>query len=133
MFGGYGALSDLAKRIQLAYAFDILSPDLMEELDRLRSARNDISHNWNIDSLKDFFTKGRLTDMHRMEEVLAERTDLTEELSRGFEPLAAFRLRLIWIVGRLVYEAAAYNRASRRRGCLPGILCGKSGSWCGRF
>jgi hypothetical protein len=42
MFGGYGALSDLAKRIQLAYALDILSPDLMEELDRLRSARNAI-------------------------------------------------------------------------------------------
>jgi hypothetical protein len=113
MFGGYGALSDLAKRIRLAYAFDILSPDLMEELDRLRSARNDISHSWNIDSLKDFFTKGRLADMHRMEEVLAERKDLTEELSRGFEPLAAFRLRLIWIVGRLVYEAAAYNRAKK--------------------
>jgi hypothetical protein len=115
MFGGYGVLSDLAKRIQLAYAFDILSPDLMEELDRLRSARNAISHSWNVDSLKDFFTKGPLADMHRMEEVLAERKDLTEELSRGFEPLAAFRLRLIWIVGRLVYEAAAYNRAKKAR------------------
>jgi hypothetical protein len=64
---------------------------MMEELDRLRSARNAISHSWNIDSLKDFFTKGRLADMHRMEEVLAERKDLTEELSPGFEPLAAFR------------------------------------------
>jgi hypothetical protein len=113
MLGAYGALSDLAKRIQLAYAFDIFSPDLMEELDRLRYARNAISHSWNIESLKDFFTKGRLADMHRMEEVLAERKDLTEELSRGFEPLAAFRLRLIWIVGRLVYEAAAYNRAKK--------------------
>jgi hypothetical protein len=63
MFSGYGALSDLAKRIQLAHAFDVLSPDLMEELDRLRSARNAISHSWNIDSLKDFFTKGRLADI----------------------------------------------------------------------
>ncbi len=80
MLGAYGALSDLAKRIQLAYAFDIFSPDLMEELDRLRYARNAISHSWNIESLKGFFTKGRLADMHRMEEVLAERKDLTEEL-----------------------------------------------------
>jgi hypothetical protein len=75
MLGAYGVLSDLSKRIQLAYAFDILSRDLMEELDRLRTARNAISHSWNIDSLKDFFTKGRLADMHRMEEVLAERKD----------------------------------------------------------
>lgn len=73
MFGGYGPLSDFAKRIQLAYAFNILSPDLMQELDRLRSARNAISHSWNIGDLGDFFTKGRLADMHRMEELLSDR------------------------------------------------------------
>jgi hypothetical protein len=94
MFGGYGPLSDLAKRIQLAYAFNILSRDLMKELDRLRSARNAISHRWNIDSLSEFFTQGHLANMHRIEELLSERKDLADEFSGGFTPLAAFRVRL---------------------------------------
>lgn len=115
LFGAYGPLSDFAKRIKMAYAFDILSCDLMEELDRLRTARNSISHSWDINNLNDFFTKGRLGDMHRMEELISEQTDLAEEFSGGFKPLAAFRIRLIWIVGRLVYEAAAYNRAKAVR------------------
>jgi hypothetical protein len=124
MLGGYGPLSDLAKRIQFAYAFDVLSPDLMEELDRIRSARNSISHSWNIDSLSDFFTKGRVADMYRMEELLTE-GKTAEEFSDGFEPVAAFRIRLVWIVGRLVYEAAAYNRAKRARLCPARVLYGK--------
>lgn len=115
MFSGYGPLSDLAKRIQLAYAFNIFSPDLMEELDHLRSARNAISHSWDIKSLDSFFTKGRLANMHRIEELLADQKELAKELSGGFKPLAAFRIRLVWIVGRLVYEAAAYNRAKEAR------------------
>lgn len=115
MFGGYGPLSDLAKRIKLAYAFGVLSADLMKELDLLRRARNGISHSWNIDSLNDFFTKGSLADMHRIEEVLSERQELTKKFSDDFKPLVAFRIRLIWIVGRLVYEAAAYNRAKEAR------------------
>lgn len=99
----------------LAYAFDVLSADLMKELDRLRCARNAISHSWNIDSLSDFFTKGRLADMHRIEELLSERQESAKEFSSGFKPLAAFRIRLVWIVGRLVYEAAAYGRAKKAR------------------
>jgi hypothetical protein len=132
MFGAYGPLSDFGKRIQLAYAFDILSPDLMEELDRLRSTRNAISHNWNIDSLDEFFSKGRLADMHRMEELLPQTEGLEEEFSEGFKPLAAFRIRLVWIVGRLVYEAAAYNRAKTTRVRPARILYGKPApKWLG--
>ena len=114
MLNGYGPLSDLSKRIRLAYAFNVLSPDLMEEMDRLRSARNDISHSWDVSSLDEFFTKGRLADMHRIEESLSEKDSL-EEFSGELSPLVAFRIRLIWIVARLVYEAAAYNRAKEAR------------------
>jgi len=113
MLGGYGPLSDFAKRIQLAYAFNVLSPDLMEELDRLRSARNAISHSWDLSNLKDFYEKGRLADMHRMEDLLPERKELAEEFAGGFKPLAAFRIRLVWICARLVFEQAAYNRAKK--------------------
>jgi len=115
MFAGYGRLSDLAKRIQLAYAFDVLSRDLMKELNRLRITRNDIAHTWEIDRLDEFWTGGRLVDMHPIEELLSERKELAVEFSAGFEPLATFRIRVAWIAGRLFYEAAAYNRAKRAR------------------
>jgi hypothetical protein len=132
--GGKGSMLrsyDLATRIKLAYAFDILSPDLMVELDRIRSARNDISHSWNIDSLNDFFTKGRVADIYRMEEMLSE-GKLADEFSDGFKPLAAFRVRLVWIVGRLVYEAAAYDRAKKARLRPVRALYGKpSPKWLG--
>jgi hypothetical protein len=76
----------------------------MGELDRLRTARNAIAHSWNIDSLDDFWTGGRLVDMHPIEELLAERKELAEEFSAGFKPQAAFRIRVSWIAGRLFYE-----------------------------
>jgi hypothetical protein len=104
----------------------------MVELDRIRSARNAISHSWNVDTLSDFFTEGRRADMHRMEELLTERKELKEEFSGGFEPLAAFRIRLVWIVGRLVYEAAAYNRAKKVRVRPTRTLYGKpTPKWLG--
>jgi hypothetical protein len=130
MLSSYGPLSDLAKRIQLAYAFDILSPDLMVELDRIRSARNAISHSWDINSLNDFITKGRVADIYHMEELLAERKE--GEFSDGFKPLAAFRIRLVWIIGRLIYEAAAYDRAKKTRLRPARVLYGKpSPKWLG--
>jgi len=125
MFGAYGPLSSLSKLIQIAYAFDVLSGDLLEELDRLRSARNLISHSWDIASLDDFFTKGRLADMHRMEELLPEREGLEEEFSQEFQPLEAFRIRVVWISGRLQYEAAAYNRSKVTRVRPSRVLYGK--------
>jgi len=115
LFSGYGPLTDLAKRIQLAYAFDVLSRDLMHELDRVRAARNAISHSWDVSTLTDFFTKGRVADIHPIEEMFYEREELTKEFPGAFEPLPAFRIRLTWISGRLVYEAAAYNRAKQAR------------------
>jgi hypothetical protein len=115
MLGGYGPLSDLAKRIQLAYAFDVFSPDLMLDLDRVRTARNAIAHSWDIDQLGDILGHGRLADIHPVEELLAEREVITKEFADGLAPLAAFRIRLIWITGRLVYESVAYNRAKQAR------------------
>ncbi|MEE1610554.1 hypothetical protein [Microvirga sp. CF3016] len=111
MLSGYGPLSDLAKRIQLASAFSVLSHDLMVDLDYLRSARNSIAHSWDTNRLGDILQQGRLADIHSVEELLIER----QKLADGLTPLVAFRVRLIWIAGRLVYEAAAYNRAKQAR------------------
>ena len=125
LFSGYGPLSDFAKRIQMAHVFAVLSPDLMTELDRLRSVRNTISHSWNVADLGEFLIGGRLADMFRVEELLPEHDEIASEFSGGFEPLAAFRIRLVWILGRLVYEAAAYNRAKQARLIPSHALYGK--------
>jgi DNA-binding MltR family transcriptional regulator len=95
MLGGYGPLSDLAKRIQLAYAFDVFSQDLMLDLDRVRTARNAIAHSWDIDQLGDILGHGRLADIHPVEELLAEREIITKEFAKRLAPLTAFRIRLI--------------------------------------
>ncbi|MEP9397746.1 hypothetical protein [Mesorhizobium sp. KR2-14] len=110
MMSGYGPISDFAKRIQLAYAFDVLSGDLMSELDKVRVVRNRISHSWDVFDLTQFFEGGSLSSIHPIEELLAEREVLCD-LQEPFDPLVVFRIRMVWIVGRLVYEVAAYHRA----------------------
>jgi hypothetical protein len=87
----------------------------MWELDHIRSARNTISHSWDINSLGNFFQTGRIADMHRMEDLITGDENISAEFAQGFKPLAAFRVRLVWVFGRLVYEAAAYNRAKEVR------------------
>lgn len=111
MLGGYGALSDLAKRIQLAYAFDVLSSDLMLEFDRLRGVRNKISHSWTVPDLENLLKTSPLNQMHRMEAMLTLPRQLSNEFGQGRKLITAFRLRLVWVTARLVYESAAYARA----------------------
>ncbi len=115
MFGPYGPLSDLSKRIRLAYAFDILSPDLLKELDHVRAARNTISHTWDSHALKDFYIASRVSELFPVEGLLEERGRLSAILVSSLDSASAFRVRLVWIVGRLTYEAAAYQRAKRAR------------------
>lgn len=128
MLNGYGALSDLSKRIQLAYAFDIFSADVMKDLDVLRSVRNKISHGWNIENLNEFLATGRLTEMHPTERYLTGHQGLADAISSGLRPLAAFRIRLAWLVARLVYEGAAYYRAKEARLVPARALYGKPAS-----
>lgn len=125
LFEGYGPLSSLAHRIQMAYAFDVLSADLMIELDRVRTARNRISHSWKLDDLAKFFSENPLNDMFRIEELLSQREQLTKLFSSGVDPLVAFRIRLIWIAARLTYEVAAFHRAKSVRLRPTQVLYGK--------
>jgi hypothetical protein len=111
MLSGYGPLSDLSKRIRLAHAFDVLSGDLMEAIDRVRSARNRISHDWDLTKIEEFYLSGRVSELTAVELMLAERAKDFPELDVAFDPASAFRIRLIWLMGRLSYEASLYHPA----------------------
>jgi hypothetical protein len=115
LFTGYGPLSDLSKRIQMACAFDIVSADLVADLDRVRATRNKISHSWDISAFSEFYSTGRVSDLFPIEAHLAERASQEPELGTVLEPGAAFRVRAIWLAGRLNYEAAFYGLAKRAR------------------
>lgn len=115
LLGGYGPLADLSKRIQLAHAFEVMSPDLMLELDHLRVARNAISHSWDVSSLSDFYTGGRIAQMLRVEDLVLEREELGEAFSKSFDDEKRFRVRVIWLLCRLAYEARSYQRAKAAR------------------
>ena len=115
LLAGYGPLADLSKRIQLAHAFDVMSPDLMLEVDHLRVVRNAISHSWDISSLEDFYDGGRVGQMFRVEDLVLERAGLGEEFSATFDARMRFRVRVVWLLCRLAYEAKTYQRAKAAR------------------
>lgn len=111
MMSGYGPLSDLSKRIRMAFAFDVLSPDLMEGFDKIRKVRNRISHDWDIKAAADLINHPVLSGLYPIEADLSEAGVLPTDL--GSE--AAFRVRVIWLAGRLTYEEAVYGRAKKAR------------------
>lgn len=113
MFSGYGPLSDLSKRIKMAFAFDVLSADLMTGLDRVRAARNEIAHSWDSATLGEFYAGGRVADLFPIEVHLAERAAKDPELGAMLNAGSAFRVRVIWLAGRLAYEAAFYGLAKK--------------------
>jgi hypothetical protein len=112
MLGPYGPLSTFFNRIQLGYAFDLVSADILEDLDLLRNARNRIAHEWDIRALSEF------CDTKHIQKIIE--FDMTPLLS-GFgysvsartSPTVALRLRLIWLLSRLVGECRYYFRAKR--------------------
>ena len=114
LFGPYGPLSTLFNRLQLAFVFDMLSPELVQDLDQIRKVRNDLSHSWDITTFQDFFTKGTITDLYPVDTLLAKQEKL-QSFPTALEPLKAFRVRLLWLTTRLTYEAAYYPRAKRQR------------------
>ena len=111
ILSGYGPLSDLSKRIRMAFAFDILSRDLMTELDRVRKVRNRVSHDWDMKAADDLVKHPHLAEMYPIERALSERGVVTDELNVEI----AIRIRVIWLAGRLTYEEAAYYGAKAAR------------------
>jgi hypothetical protein len=111
MLGGYGPLSDLSKRIRMAFAFDVISKDLATELDRVREVRNRVSHDWDIKPAATLLAHPKLAAMFPIENELMDNAKNGDPLG----PDSVFRIRLIWLAGRLTYEAAAYHQAKGAR------------------
>jgi hypothetical protein len=68
-----------------------------------------------MEPLKHFFLSDRAAQMHRVEDLILSDEHLNPDRLASIDPLVAFRIRLIWIVGRLAYEGAAYVRAKQAR------------------
>lgn len=121
LFGPYGPLSSLFNRLQLAFVFNMLSPEVVRDFDRIRQVRNDLSHSWDISTFKGFLSKGPISELYPIDKLLAEHKLLAEqpdkltEYSKTIEPLQALRIRLVWLTARLTYETACYPRAKRQR------------------
>ncbi len=115
LFGSYGPLSSLFNRLQLAFVFNMLSPDVVRDINRIRRIRNDLSHSWDISAFKGFFSKGAISELFPIDMLLAEQPDKLPEFSKTIGSLQAFRIRLVWLMARLTYETAYYSRAKRQR------------------
>lgn len=115
MFSAYGPLSTLFNRIQMAFVFDMLSHDLLNDLNRIRKIRNDMSHSWDINKFKDYFTDEGISKIFPTDMLLTNGLYAREDFPDHIEPLPAFRIKLAWLMARLTYEAPLYARAKLKR------------------
>lgn len=113
LYDGYGPLSNLANRTRLASAFDLVSQDLLHDLDRIRKVRNLIAHEWDVGKIFDFVHREPLKSLSQMDDVLGERPGLLPPHYENYPVEIKFRIRLVWILSRLTYEAAFYYRARK--------------------
>lgn len=125
MLSGYGSLSRLSQRIQVAYAFNWMSHDLLEEIDKLRKIRNDISHTWDVDVLNQKLEVLIQERMIKIEEHLADGEKLPEHFWQSLSNESIFRVRLIWLLGRIFYESKLYASAVKMN-VNPNVLYGSN-------
>ncbi len=109
MLGRFGPISTLFSRIQFAFAFDMVHSDVLLALDKLRGHRNDIAHTWDQDFIADFM-ETPLPYMDEMEDALLH-IDLKDGGDGDLSPEASLRLRTVWLLARLFYEARFYSLA----------------------
>lgn len=109
LFGSYGPLSSLSQRIKMAVAFNVVSPDLALELDKVRNVRNKLSHSWDVSDFDSLLKNSKLATIEPVESYMAEREQFKDRIAQ-LDELGRLRLRLVWIVCRLAYEAHAYHR-----------------------
>jgi hypothetical protein len=125
MLGRFGPVSTLFNRIQFAFAFDMVSTDILTALDTLRSHRNKISHTWNSLLLADFY-EAPLPQMDELEAALEHRLRKDGDFDFQLTPEASMRMRSIWLVTRLFYETRCYPLAKLAQVTPHNALYGKN-------
>ncbi|WP_348944134.1 hypothetical protein ABHF33_11720 [Chitinibacter sp. FCG-7] len=115
MLSGYGSLSRFSQRIQISFAFGWMGHDVLEELDKLRKIRNDTSHSWDINSVRDKLDVLIDSRMLKIEEQLGDGIRLPERFWETLSKEELFRVRLIWLLGRCFYESHLFASAIKQR------------------
>ena len=108
MLNGFGSLARFSQRIQAAHAFGWLSADLLSELDLLRGLRNALSHKWDLRVLEQKLEDVILNRQFAFEEHLADGVRLPRDFHEHLDKVQRFRVRLIWLMGRVTYECALW-------------------------
>lgn len=104
LMSGFGPLARLSQRIQMAFAFGWLSKDLLIEFDHIRRIRNDLSHKWNIELLERKLSAFIEEKQTPFEGKLGDGVRLPENFHGSMQPIDRFRVRVVWMLGRLTYE-----------------------------
>jgi hypothetical protein len=104
LMSGFGPLARLSQRLQMAFAFGWLSKDLLVEFDHIRKIRNDLSHKWDVELLERKMIEFIEEKQTRFEEQLGDGVRLPENFHELMRPVARFRVRVVWMLGRLTYE-----------------------------
>lgn len=125
LLSGFGPLSRFSQRIQIAYSFGWLSKDLLEEFEHVRKLRNDIAHKWDIVALTARWSDVVENKMAQIETTLADDVSLPKGFYETLNADGRFRVRLIWMVGRLFYECICYPPALKERLSPNEVLYGK--------
>ena len=112
--GPLGPVGTLSGRIQLAQVFGLLASEITIDLDRLRTARNKISHAWDSTGHLDLIHFGSVSEVFPIETLFDRRPDVFGGLP-ALNETGKFRVRVIWLIARLAYEAPLYHRAKTLR------------------
>jgi len=115
MLGGFGGLSRFSQRIQIAYAFGWMGEDILEELSKLRKIRNDASHSWDVNILREKIDILIDQKMQPVEKDLADGVRLPDRFWESLSKESTFRVRLVWLVGRCFYESRLFPQAVKLR------------------
>jgi hypothetical protein len=114
LLSGYGPLSSLSHRVQMAYAFGWLNTDILLELDLLRKMRNDVSHKWDLNLLETKLLQFIADRQEAIEERLAGGAHFSADFHKSLLPVQKLRLRLCWLLGRITYETQLWCPALER-------------------
>lgn len=115
MFNGFGSLSNFSQRLQICHAFGWMSSDLLEEFNKLRKVRNDISHSWDVNKTTKKLQNFILEEMNPIEIQLSDGNHIGSDLWKTLPFELKFRIRIIWMVGRFYYDSHLFPRTVKQR------------------